>query len=311
MTVLPPLPAHTPVDVRHLWRALNGGTPTAPTQIAGWDRDVRMLPQLPGGSVTADPADVAAVVDGMQRRAVVRTCHGPTGSSRVGGRPIVINQTAAASCPPDARPDRMRSRLWLSVSYLDEAFVRDRIGGELPLVVFDEHDPRALAIATDGHCREVRATLEHQLADELLDAHRDDRLIVVDGSIADLPPNERLAGVVKDVTTTQWLADRSLVEDIDHAHLSPGFLIVSPTRRQIDRNSALLRLNPRGLEAWEHGLVRLETAATAPADRLERLAAWCLTQRQRHGGVDDPRWDRHLLPVRKCELAFRANPAWA
>lgn len=291
---LPARPASTPVDLRSLCRAI-GALALAPASVpAGFDHAISYHPERAGGPPATGPADVVGSIDGIQRRWRLTTRD---------RRAVTLEYAAAGLLPADYDHRQLASdqRLWLACSYRDYDFVAQLPGG-LHVEVFDAHSPRALAIATDAHTGQVRRQLEHTLA---RDHHPDDdRLLVLDGSIADLPGHPQLAGIIKDTTSTAWLADRTEIEQLPLGHRSTAFTILAEGRHRTDTASCYLRLHPPGQhDPWDHGLIRLET--THPR-LLDPLAAWALRNRQRPH-ADDQRWERHLAPIRRVEDVLRAR----
>jgi hypothetical protein len=126
---------------------------------------------------------------------------------------------------------------------------------------------------------------------------------VVDGSLVARPIRDRVVGVVK-TTNRRYLPDESVLWGLPAGWRSPRFKIPEGSQNVgAPRYSCYLRLHDASRQAWNFGLIRLETF---DLDLLEPLCALALEERQPAGSLDR-RYDRHLAGVRAVEDLLRAR----
>lgn len=278
-----------PYDLRALYRAVGripSALPELPERV-----QVRALEDHGVHQVTAPPATVTGVVDGIQ----------PPGRALCWreGRPVGLLYVAAGCLGLEAR--RMlayQERLLLVTSCLDADWVRS-ISQGVPVIALPERFPAELVMAINELHRRLRHRLER---DVLAAVRRPEHLVAVDGHLRDVPPGEGpVASIVKS-HRAQYLTDERELVSLRAGHLSRPFLLPAIRDGEIDRWSAYLRLHPATENEWTHGLVRLELT---DVELLDGVAAWCLRNRQPPNA--DRRWHVHLESVAGCEQLLRAR----
>lgn len=289
------------VSIRDLCRAIGplpARSPSSPP--AGARQHVRLLPGT-GGPVTAPPLPLYAAVDGVQAsRVLAWRSH----------RPVHLVWAAAGAVGPGQPGEgswttrAFAQEVALLVSHMDEDWARSQ-PGHVPVVALDESYDEHLRPAAAAWLGQRREALEHQIVARLDAEAPDGQWVMVDGSLARLPEGPRRLGVVKDVSSTQYLtSEEQELYDLPAGHLSRPFLIEATRRGHTTRASAFLRLHPSSAH-WGLGLIRLEVHPE-DAVMLPAAARLALAHRQTPGS-GDPRWDRHLWPIAHTELAVGAS----
>lgn len=160
--------------------------------------------------------------------------------------------------------------------------------------------PPEVESATTEWISSTRDNAERQLAKMLLSQGAN--LVALDGHLLNRPNDPRLFGVVKSIQT-RYLPDESVLWTLKQGWRSPIFKIPAPNPDLPSRFSCYVRLQSVASAPWSHGLIRVESF---DLDRLPALAATVLTFRQ-DSSSSDPRWDRHLHPVRVTEQLLRSR----
>lgn len=264
---------------------------------AGTRRRVRMLPGT-AQEVTATPLPLYAAVDGVQASTLL------TYRSH---RSVHLMWTAAGALGPPTSAERgwqlrgIRQDIAIVCSHLEEGWARGLPGG-VRVAVLEESYDQQLRPAAAAWLDARRQELEREVLAGL--KVPGEQWVLVDGSLAHLPPAPRRVGVVK-TAGTQWLTD----EETELFGLAPGWLsrrfrIESTRRGEAARASAYARLHDAQHHQWGHGLIRLEVLPE-DADALPAAAALALAHRQGPGS-GDARWDRHLWPVAHTEFVLGA-----
>lgn len=280
-------------DLRGLFRAIGsvditrGSTSVEPR--TGCDVPVEVLE---GGPVrlSGEPLTVDGYVDGVQASLVL---------THREHRPVHLNYTASAAVDRHSRPLAVRERLDLVVGERDLEWART-LDCTVPITVLPDSDPgETQRLAVEGLAGS-RERLERALVDELLGRGNS---LLLDGSLVARPADPRLVGVVK-TTRRRYLPDETMLYDLRAGWRSPAFRIPAGSNAYpADRYSCYVRLFDASARAWDHGLIRIE--ALDPSV-LQPLGVLTMELRQ-PGRNDDPRGDRHLLPIRRCEELLRAR----
>lgn len=277
-----------PYDLRQLYRNV-GRIPTELVELPP-RRQVRLTGRR-AGPVTAAPAAVFGVIDGIQPPARVLAWRA--------GRPVGLVYVAAGCLGlSDGRPAAYEERLLIVASDLDQPWA-DSVAAGVPVVTLEQRLPADLVAAINDLHRALRHRLER---DVLVQVRAPERVIVVDGALHGIPAGAGpVAGVVKS-HAAQYLTDEREITALPAGHLSSVFELPAATAAATTRWSAYLRLHPAADTEWTHGLVRLEADH---ADLLEPVAAWALTNRQTPG--PDRRWAVHLADIAACERSLRSR----
>ena len=288
---LPPArkPKTTPIDLREVFVA-NGGflqrsLPASPP----WRPLVRLEPGRPARDVRdLAPLQIAAAVDGIEASLVFTVTK---------GRPSFLVYVAAGSLGPNQRLVRVAERLAVLASPRDARRLQATTG-DLPVVALDALSSQALA----WHHAAVVPDWREQLEREVVTAcATDGRFVLVDGSIERYVGIPGLIGCVKNAEAA-YAVDEAELYDLPVGHRSGVFRVEPHTTAEQRWYGAYLRLHPP-FAFHTFGLVVVQT--TDP-ELLDAAAAACFAQRQKIGN-DDPRADRHLWPIRRCEEALRAR----
>ena len=287
-----------PYDLRAFFRAVGTsmfGSALSATPVERKESgvEVEML-GLDTVHVTCAPMDVAAFVDGVQSAIVV---------THQGHRPVYLAYQAAGAVGPNASLIGMRDRLMVVCSHLDIEYVATVNPPESPLPVqaLPAESPPEIERAAHLSLGQGREQLERALVEDLVAAGT--HPVIVDGSLMARPYQMGLFGVVKDTTSTKYLADERCLFGLPAGWRSPVFKLPAGSQGcRYDRFSAYLRLHDATNRGWSHGLIRLESFTEADIDPL---AARAMAERQspRSG---DGRWDRHLASVATTEKVLRA-----
>ena len=282
-------------DLRSLFQAVGRftgqrGPMTTPAVRPETDRPVELLDGKPT-KILEDPLAVSAFVDGVQASLVLTYRE---------HRPIYLNFSGAAAVSEDLTAIAIQERLQLVASIDDQEWANS-LSSTVPTMFLPSSSPdevERLAVASLAGDRE---SLERSLIDELV--VKSHLPLVLDGSLVGRAVDNRLTGVVK-TTNRRYLPDETVLYGLKAGWRSPRFRIPAGSHGvEADRFSCYLRLFDASLNAWNFGLIRLETFDIA---MLDPLAALCLTQRQ-NPRSGDARGDRHLRTVRACETLLRAR----
>ena len=168
-------------------------------------------------------------------------------------RPAVLCWVGAASISLGSTVHLMETRIWLSCSYLDEAWAAGLPGG-VPVVVSDYRWGPALRRDITTLVARSRAELEHVVATESQDPSA---LLIVDGSLQHHRPHERTVGVVK-TCATRYLPDERPLMGLEPGWRSGAFTLAAVPAHEHPRLSTYVRLHPPEGADWAHGLVRVE-----------------------------------------------------
>jgi len=289
------LPPDGTVDLREFFHAVGSFSPSralaeAPALRSECDLPVEMIDVDPA-EVTAPPLPVEGFVDGVQSALCV---------TYRGHRPVYLTYVAAGVGSADGRLLAVRERLEVLHSTADTDWVREVASG-IPTVELVQTRPDELAVDAIRVLGAERESLERALVEDMV--RRDDVFLVVDGSLVARPVRRQLLGVVK-TTQRRYLPDESVLWGLPVGWRSPRFVIPAGSQGvRVPRYSCYLRLHDASHQAWNFGLVRLETFEL---DLLEGLAALAMVERQ-PAGSRDRRFDRHLSGVRAVEDLLRAR----
>lgn len=288
---LPPArkPETAPIDLREAFVA-NGGFPgRALPASPPWRPRVRREPGSPARDIRdVEPLQIATAVDGVQSSMVFTVTE---------GRPSFLVYVAAGAVGPDHRLVRVAERLVVLASVRDASRLQQTSAG-LPVVALDALSSQALA----WHHAAVVPDWREQLEREVVTAcATDGRFVLVDGSIERYVGIPGLIGCVK-TAEAAYVVDEAELHKLPVGHRSGVFRVEPHTTTEQRWYGAYLRLHPP-FAFHTFGLVVVQT--TDP-DLLDAAAAACFAQRQKIGN-GDPRADRHLWPIRRCEEALRAR----
>jgi hypothetical protein len=289
-----------PVDLRVLFHAI--GAQTQPQRSLTASPAERLDPEIPVElldeqrcEVTASPLNPLGFIDGIQAALTVTWRE---------HRPVYLTFVAAGCVAGNSKGRAelidVRERLDLVASHEDAEWLSE-LPDHASLVLLDATTPDEVERAALARLGADRDLMERELVTSLLSASTG--VIVLDGSLAKRPVDERLVGVVK-TTRTKWLPDETVLWGMPEGWRSPRFKIPAGTHGVArDRYSCYLRLFNAKNRAWDHGLIRLEAY---DADILDSLAALAMADRQSTRSRDK-RGDRHLGSVRACENVLRAR----
>ena len=263
---------------------------SSPLERSGTDVPVDVLDPDPV-EVTTDPLVPAGFVDGVQASlCVTYRAH----------RPVFLSYTAAGAVGDKATPLGLVEELVVVCSTLDRTWVDD-LGSTIPVLEVAETTPPDVERAAHHHLGGARERQERALVNDLTSRHVTP--LVVDGGLIGRDYNKDLMGVVKS-TGRRYLPDESVLFALPPGWRSPRFRIPAGSSNQRhDRFSCYLRLHSAAHQAWNFGLIRLETFDAA---HLDPLAARALLERQA-AASGDARWDRHLASVAAVESFLRAR----
>lgn len=253
---------------------------------------------IPVTMIDTDPAPIDAValpihgfVDGIQQALCV---------TYRGHRPIYLTYVAAGAASAHGRLLAVRERLTVLHSKMDTDWVRD-LGSDIPSEELAEDRPDELATAALSTLAGSREAMERALVERLVDTQ--DEYLLVDGNLVARPSRPQVVGVVK-TTQRRYLPDESVLWGLPVGWRSPRFILPEGSQGvRVPRYSCYLRLHDASHQAWNFGLIRLETFEL---DILEALAARAIEERQPAGSLDR-RYDRHLSGVRAAEDLLRAR----
>lgn len=288
-------PADNSHDLRQFFRAVGsfGGQRallSTPEERTDTDVPVDVLDADPV-KVTAQAMVPAGFVDGVQASlCVTYRAH----------RPVFLSYTAAGAVGAGAKPLGLLENLVVVCSAKDREWVED-LGSTIPINELAAESPPDVEREAHQLLGGSREKLERALIEDL-DSHGL-RPLVVDGNLVARPFSTGLLGVVKS-TRRRYLPDERVLFGLRAGWRSPRFRIPAGSNGHAnDRYSCYLRLHDASHQAWNFGMVRLETY---DADQLDPLAARCLLERQ-GAASGDARWDRHLASVAAVEEFLRAR----
>ena len=292
-------PANQPTvpsyDLRDFFHAVGSFSPSralaeAPAVRTQCDIPVTLIDTDPA-LISASPLPVHAFVDGIQHALCV---------TYRGHRPVYLTYVAAGAASAHGRLIQVREKLTVVHSILDTQWVRD-LGSSIPSEELTEDRPDEIAMAALSSLGGSRENLERTLVERL--ALEQDQYLLVDGNLVGRPARSQVVGVVK-TTQRRYLPDESVLWGLPVGWRSPRFVIPAGSQGvQVPRYSCYLRLHDATYQAWNFGLIRLETF---DLDLLEPLAALAISERQPAGSMDR-RYDRHLSGVRAVEDLLRAR----
>lgn len=282
-------------DLRDFFHAVGSFSPSralaeAPALRTQCDIPVTMIDADPS-LISAAPLPVYGFVDGIQNALCV---------TYRGHRPVYLTYVAAGAASSQGRLLAVRERLTVLHSKLDTDWVRD-LGSDIPSEELAEDRPDELATIALSTLGGAREAMERALVEQLVAAQ--DEFLLVDGNLVARPSRAQVVGVVK-TTQRRYLPDESVLWGLPVGWRSPRFVIPEGSQGvRVPRYSCYLRLHDASHQAWNFGLIRLETFEL---DLLEPLAARALAERQPAGSLDR-RYDRHLSGVRAVEELLRAR----
>jgi len=283
------------IDLREFFHALGSFSPSralteAPAIRTECDVPVEMIDTDPA-EIVCEPIKVEGFIDGVQAALCV---------TYRGHRPVYLTYVAAGVGSADGRLLAVKERLELLHSQLDTEWIATVASG-IQTIELAETRPDELASSAIAVLGGERETMERSLIEDIVDTRNAN--LVVDGSLVGRPVRRQLLGVVK-TTMRRYLPDESVLWGLPAGWRSPRFLIPSGSQGvRSPRYSCYLRLHDASRQAWNFGLVRLETF---DLDLLEPLCALALSERQ-PAGSHDRRYDRHLAGVRATEDLLRAH----
>lgn len=286
---------HVSYDLRDFFHAVGSFAPSralteAPAVRTECDLPVNVLDADPA-PVTAAPLAVHAFVDGIQSALCV---------TYRGHRPVYLTYVAAGAASATGDLMAVREKMAVLHSRLDTDWIRE-VASAIPSEELPEDRPDELAASALSNLGGDRETYERRLIEDL--AAPQDGHILVDGNLVGRPFHPYIVGVVK-TTQRRYLPDESVLWGLPQGWRSPRFEIPAGSQGvRHPRYSCYVRLHDAARQAWNFGLVRLETFEL---DRLEMLAALAISERQPAGSLDR-RFDRHLSGVRAVEDLLRAR----
>lgn len=278
-----------PLDLRNVLKLQTvAGNAGAVVDRDPTDSEVEIVDSKPA-PISADALQVDAYIDGIQA-ALTLTYNQ--------GRPIRLAHVAAGAA--NASPDLVGvvERLTIVASESDQQWISENLGQDnFPVSYVAATTPPQTETGTAHAVTNLREHCESTLAAELLGSGA--ARVCVDGDLLNRPRDSRCFGVVKSVKT-RYLDDESQLWTLPQGHRSAIFTI---SGHGTDRHSCYVRLHSARFRPWSHGLVRVETY---DLEDLEPAAARALHDRQ-PASSNDPRWDRHLAPIRATEQLLRSR----
>jgi hypothetical protein len=288
---LPPArkPETSPIDLQEAFRANGGFLGQALPASPPWRPQVRLEPGPPARDIReVEPLQISAAVDGVQSSLVFTVTE---------GRPSFLVYVAAGAVGPTHRLVRVAERLVVLASVRDASRLQKSSAG-LPVVALDALSAQAIA----WHHAAVLPDWRQQLERETVTASATDgRFVLVDGSIDRYVGTSGLVGCVKSPEAS-YAVDEAELYDLPVGHRSRVFRVEPHTTAEQRWYGAYLRLHPP-FAFYTFGLVVVQT--THPG-LIDAAAAACFAQRQKLPS-DDPRADRHLWSIRRCEEWLRAR----
>lgn len=167
---------------------------------------------------------------------------------------------------------------------------------ENELHFIDSSDPHDTTIFTEKIIANMRGELEMNVVKNVSD-REPNSLIVLDGSICNLPAQVNIVGVVKS-TNSKYLKNENEIFSLAEGEISKIFSI--DKHSEGDNKvlySCYLRLFTNNEMAWNYGLVRLESYFP---ENLKEVAKIVFDYRQ-DNPYKDIRGDRHLAPIKNLE----------
>lgn len=245
---------------------------------------VEIEPRLVDNSVFIDGIQAAKILTYMEHR------------------PVILSFTSAGGISQALHPVDLVETLEIVCSELDAGRIASYDCPVAVNAIADRGAPGETDLAVRGTVNDTRDKQEFLLAARLLKADPDG-LVISDGHLAHRPEDRRMLGIVKTVNT-QMLADETGLWALREGWRSPAFKV--PARfggGNADRYSSYVRLRSSAGRQWSHGLIRVETF---DPDMLDVAAGIALGNRQ-HVNTDDPRGDRHVVPVARVEKWLKSR----
>jgi len=241
--------------------------------------------------VTCDPLEVSGFIDGIQAALCV---------TYIEHRPVYLVYASAGAVDGEGKLVDTAEKIALVVSKKDRQWV-ESLGTTVECIDLPAFRPDELASAALVQLGDERNNLEKALISKMFaDGHSS---LLVDGSVLGKTVRRELVGVVK-TTRTRYLPDESLLWKLAKGWRSQRFLIPAGSNGcPVDRYSCYVRMQDASAQAWDFGLVRLESF---DLDLLDPLAALALSEKQ-HATSRDRRFDKHLAGVRAIEDILRAR----
>lgn len=242
-------------------------------------------------AVEASPIAVAGFVDGIQSaRVVAHRSH----------RPVYLAYASAAAVSPK-REVLTREELLTVIAAPEDSQWLAESGSGLPVTLLSQSSPDLLASEATRTLGSARDLMELMCARSTEVA--DGSFLVVDGSLARMPADLALVGVVK-TSGTRYLPDEKVLFALPRGWRSPRFVLREGFQGcPVRRYSCYVRLLDASRSPWNFGLVRLESFEP---DVLDAAAAFALSETQSPLS-GDRRFDRHLAGVRMVEDTLRAR----
>lgn len=283
------------IDLRRFFQAVGnfGGQRallTSPIEREDNTSNIEML-EDERQKITSTPLLVADWMDGIQASLLI---------THKDHRPIYLNYTAAGAVSSWDTLSGFKEKLEVVCSEVEWDWLYPLAQG-LEVTPLGINSPPELEQRAISHLATRRASLEKLLAEELFRKRRKGNL-VVDGSLLQRPVNKKIIGVIKS-TVRKYLPDESVLWGMPAGWRSPMFKIPKGHGAPADRFSAYVRLFSANDKAWSFGLVRIETFDPT---LINPMAARCILEKQ-NPAAGDPRFDRHLYPIRACEELLRAR----
>jgi hypothetical protein len=284
-----------PHDLRSFFRAVGGFSPEhallqAPLVRADCQGVVEMLDKE-SSKVTSEPLKVEAFIDGIQSALCITYRE---------HRPVYLTYTAAGAVGAHSKLLEMNEKLCVVYSRADSEWISS-LNTSIPGIELLQERPDELTNAAISQLGAQRDTLERALVSSLVDSGHTSLLI--DGSLLGKTYRPELVGVVKS-HATKYLLDESALWSLPAGWRSARFkLPIGMQGSTTDRYSCYLRMHSAQFQAWNFGLIRLESF---DPDLLDPLAALALNEKQASASRDK-RYDRHLAGVRAVEDVLRAR----
>ena len=241
--------------------------------------------------VDCAPLEVSGFIDGVQAAKCV---------TYIDHRPVYLAYASAGAVDAKGKLVDTLERLMLIVSKADKEWL-SALNTTIDSVELQSFRPDDLASAALVQLGDERNNLEKSLISKMFDdGHKS---LLIDGSLLGKAIRHELVGVVK-TTKTKYLPDESQLWKLDKGWRSQRFVIPAGSNGcPVDRFSCYVRMQKADYQAWNFGLIRLESF---DLDLLDPLAALALSETQ-HATSRDKRFDKHLAGVRSIEDILRAR----
>ena len=241
--------------------------------------------------ITCDPMKVSGFIDGIQAAICV---------TYIEHRPVYLAYASAGAVDENGKLVDTLEKIVLIVSKSEKEWV-DSLKTTIACIDLPAFRPDELASAALVQLGDERNNLEKALIAKMFaDGHKS---LLLDGSILGKTIRRELVGVVK-TTKTRYLPDESMLWKLAKGWRSQRFVIPAGSNGcPVDRYSCYVRMQNASQQAWNFGLIRLESFEL---DLLDPLAALALSEKQ-HATSRDRRFDKHLAGVRAIEDILRAR----